>query len=96
MTEEQLIDLIRLTLFISMEISAPILITTLFIGLGVSVFQSVTQITESTLIFIPKLLCFSITFALTLPWILKIMVRYTSDIVVTHWNSVMTGSLNAM
>lgn len=96
MTEEQLIDLIRLTLFISMEISAPILVTTLVIGLGVSVFQSVTQITETTMIFIPKLLCFAVTFAVTLPWILKIMVRYTYDIIVTHWNSIMSGTLNVM
>lgn len=96
MTEEQLIDLIRFTLFVSMEISAPILLTTLVIGLGVSIFQSVTQITETTLIFIPKLLCFVVTFAITLPWIMKIMIRYTYDIVVTHWNSIMSGAINVM
>lgn len=96
MTPEQIANIVRQTLFVAMEISAPILIITLFIGLGVSIFQSVTQITETTLIFIPKLICFTVMFALTLPWMLKIMMRYTYDILITHWNSVMDITNNVM
>lgn len=96
MSPEEVANVVRLALFVATEISAPILIITLFIGLGVSIFQSVTQITETTLIFIPKLVCFTITFAITLPWILKIMMRYTYDILIIHWNSVMDITNNVM
>lgn len=89
MTEEIATDLIRYSLFIAAEISAPILVITLIIGLGVSIFQSVTQITESTLIFIPKIVFFGLTFGLLFPWILKVLMRFTYDIVINHWNIIM-------
>lgn len=96
MSQEDIIDLVRFTLFVAMEISAPILVITLLIGLGVSIFQSVTQITETTLIFIPKLLFFTVTFSITLPWILKVMIRYTNDILVNYWNGIMNLANNVM
>lgn len=92
MTEEIATDLIRYSLFIAAEISAPMLIITLLIGLGVSIFQSVTQITETTLIFIPKFLFFGLTFGLTFPWMLKVMIRFTHDIVINHWNTIMNSN----
>lgn len=90
MTEEVAIDLIRYSLFIAAEIGSPILIATLLIGLGVSIFQSVTQITETTLIFIPKILSFGIILAFTFPWMLKIMMRFTHEILGYYWNLVMS------
>ncbi len=93
MTEEVAVDLIRYSLFIAAEIGAPILVATLFIGLGVSIFQSVTQITETTLIFIPKILCFGVIFGLTFPWMLKIMMRFTHEIIVYHWNTIMSTAV---
>jgi flagellar biosynthesis protein FliQ len=95
MSPEEITDLIRLTIFVAAEISAPMLVTTLLIGLGVSIFQSVTQISETTLIFIPKLMFFALTFVLTLPWIIKIMIRFTYDILITHWNDIMSVANNA-
>lgn len=92
MTEEIAIDLIRYSLFIAGEVSAPLLIVTLMIGLGVSIFQSVTQITESTLIFIPKILCFGLILGLTFPWMLKIMMKFAHEIIITHWNMIMNST----
>jgi len=96
MTPEQATDLIRLTLVVAVEISAPILIITLLIGLGVSIFQSVTQIHETTLIFIPKLVCFTITFAMTFPWIMKMLIRFSYEILVIHWGNVISLAHNAI
>jgi flagellar biosynthesis protein FliQ len=93
MTEEIATDLIRYCLFITAEISAPILIATLLIGLGISIFQSVTQITESTLIFIPKIVFFGLILGLTFPWMLKIMIRFTKDIMINHWNTIVNFSM---
>lgn len=91
MSQEVATDLIRLSIFITAEISAPMLIITLLIGLGISIFQSVTQITETTLIFVPKFVCIGVTFGLTFPWILKVMMRFTYDILVNHWNNIMSS-----
>ncbi len=96
MTPGEVTDIIRQTLFIAALISAPILILTLLIGLGVSIFQSVTQITEITLMFIPKLLCFALVFGLTLPWILKIIMKFTEEIIFVHWTNVMNIATNAI
>ncbi len=92
MTEEIAIDLIRYSLFIAAEIGAPILIITLLIGLGISIFQSVTQITESTLIFVPKILSFGVILGIIFPWMLKIMMKFTHEILVHYWNIVMNAS----
>lgn len=88
MTPEQAIDLVRLTLFITAEISIPILAVIMLVGLGVSIFQSVTQITEITLIFIPKLICCAVAFVFVFPWMLKVLMRFTYDLWVVHWNSI--------
>jgi flagellar biosynthesis protein FliQ len=95
MSPEEVTDLIRQTLFVALQISGPILLALLLIGLIISILQSATQITESTLVFIPKLLCLTIILAVTFPWIIKIMVRYTNDIFVNHWDKVMNVANNA-
>lgn len=96
MNQETATDLIRLTIVIAAQISAPILIMALLIGLSVSIFQSVTQVTETTLIFIPKLICFALTLALLFPWMLKLLTRFTYDIIITHWNAIMSSANNAL
>jgi flagellar biosynthetic protein FliQ len=92
MNPDQLVDLVRQTILVAIQISAPILVTTLIIGLMMSIFQSVTQITETTLLFIPKLVSFILIFSLTLPWILKIMMRFSYDIFIDQWNYILNAS----
>jgi flagellar biosynthetic protein FliQ len=89
MNSENAADIIRQTLFVAAEISAPMLIISLLLGLGISLFQSVTQITETTLILVPKIFFFGVTFAFTFPWILKILLRFTNDIFLIHWPQIM-------
>ncbi len=58
-------------------VAAPILISTLVIGLLVSVFQALTQINEATLTFIPKMLVVGIVLALAGPWMMDVLTSYT-------------------
>lgn len=55
---------------VTAKVAAPILVVTLVIGFGVSVFQSVTQIQEMTLTFVPKLAGVAITLAVAGGWML--------------------------
>lgn len=96
MTPEEITYIVRYTLVIATEISAPILLVTLMLGLTISIFQSVTQITETTLIFIPKILTFTLTFGIFFPWMLKIMTRFTYEIFIDQWDKLMALSSNAM
>jgi len=61
-------------------ISAPLLLSTLIIGLAVSVFQALTQINESTLTFVPKMLVIAIVIVIAGPWMLDVMRSYTVNL----------------
>ncbi len=57
-------------------VSAPVLGVVLVVGLLISLFQAVTQINESTLTFIPKLIAAMLVFALAGPWMLNVLIDY--------------------
>jgi flagellar biosynthetic protein FliQ len=57
-------------------VSAPLLLTALVIGLVVSILQAATQINESTLSFIPKLLGVFGAMVLAGPWMISVLVDY--------------------
>jgi flagellar biosynthetic protein FliQ len=90
MGTDALIDLVRQALFIALEISAPLLLIAMVVGFGISVFQSVTQINEMTLTFVPKIFIFTMTLMAFFPWMLKIMVKFTEDLMVFQWDKVVS------
>ena len=55
MSHQLVIDLTRDAIMTALMISAPLLLIALGVGLVVAIFQSVTQIQEQTLTFVPKL-----------------------------------------
>lgn len=54
--ENQIIEIARESVYVLLKVSLPILITTLVVGLIISLFQALTQIQEQTLVFIPKII----------------------------------------
>lgn len=78
MTEDLVIQLAQDALKTSALLAAPILGTTLVIGLLVSIFQALTQINEATLTFIPKMIVAALVIALAGPWMLDVMTSYTT------------------
>lgn len=77
MTEEIIIKLGQDALKTTAMLSAPLLLSTLVVGLAVSIFQAVTQINEATLTFIPKMIIVAIVFIVAGPWMMDIMSNYT-------------------
>ncbi len=71
------VDLARQALWMTMLISAPMLVTGLIIGVVIGVFQAATSINEQTLSFIPKLLAIGLVMAVTGGWMINTMVEYT-------------------
>lgn len=80
MSEELVIKLGQDALRTMALLSAPILISTLVIGLAVSVFQALTQINEATLTFIPKMIVVALVIVLAGPWMLDVMSSYTTQL----------------
>lgn len=96
MTAEHVTDIVRQALFTAMQISAPLLVIAMVVGLLISIFQSVTQINEMTLTFVPKMLIFAGALIALFPWILKTMVSYTLNILVHQWEQLATLTNYAM
>jgi flagellar biosynthetic protein FliQ len=62
-------------------VSAPVLLVSLVVGLVISLFQAVTQIQEFTLTFVPKILAVFVTLFLFFPWIARVLMTYTTDLI---------------
>ncbi|QJD83366.1 flagellar biosynthesis protein FliQ [Cohnella herbarum] len=78
MTSEFIIGLAGQALFTVLKVSAPMLGIGLIVGLIVSIFQATTQIQEQTLAFVPKIIAVFLALLIFGPWILNIMVDFTS------------------
>jgi len=61
-------------------IALPLLAAGLFTGVLVSIFQAVTSISDMSLTFVPKILVVMVTLLLVLPWIMGILIAFTSEI----------------
>ena len=63
-------------LLIMLTVSAPMLAVVMVVGLVVSIFQAITQISEATLSFVPKLIAAMVVFAIAGPWMLTTLVDF--------------------
>ncbi len=68
-------------LLLMLMVAMPILGVVMAVGLVVSIFQAVTQITEATLSFVPKLVAAMLVFAIAGPWMLSTLVDYMRRII---------------
>lgn len=78
--EAKLISLGVETFKMALLLALPGLLTGMFLGLAVSIFQATTQINEMTLSFIPKILGVVIVIVLTMPWMLNSMTDFSTNI----------------
>ena len=78
--ESKLVALGIETFKIALMLALPGLLTGMFLGLAVSIFQATTQINEMTLSFIPKILGVIIVIILTMPWMLNEMIDFATHI----------------
>ena len=78
--ESKLVALGIETFKIALMLALPALLTGMFIGLAVSIFQATTQINEQTLSFIPKILGVIIVIILTMPWMLNEMIDFATHV----------------
>ncbi len=80
MTPESVLTIAQQAVQVTLLMSAPPLLAALVIGLVVSVFQAATQINETTLSFIPKLLAIFVVLVLAGPWMMGVMIDYIREL----------------
>ncbi|PID28495.1 MAG: flagellar biosynthetic protein FliQ [Candidatus Cloacimonadota bacterium] len=76
MSQEFIIEIAERTIYYTAVISAPVLITGLIVGLFVSIFQTVSNIREMTLTFIPKITSVMLVLLVALPWMMNKFIEY--------------------
>jgi flagellar biosynthesis protein FliQ len=80
MTEAYVISLAQNALVLSLLLAAPILLTSLVIGVIISLFQAATQINEATLTFIPKIIGVSLVLMLLGSWMAQQILAFTANL----------------
>ncbi len=83
MTEGQVLDIMRDAFYTMILCASPMLLTSLIVGLAVSIFQTVTSIQEQTLTFIPKILASFISLILFGPFIMNTLLAFIDRL----WNN---------
>jgi flagellar biosynthesis protein FliQ len=80
MTDTMIVELGMQAMTIAAKMCAPVLLTALLIGFAISLFQSVTQIQEATLSFVPKAVGVGAALLFSGNWMLHEMVTYTGQL----------------
>ena len=78
MTDTQIVHIGLQSMTVAAKLAAPVLLTALIIGFAISLFQSVTQIQEQTLSFVPKAVGVGVALLLTGNWMLHEMMSFTT------------------
>lgn len=80
MTIDSVIEMTNNALYLIIEVSLPVLLVSLIVGLIISIFQTVTSIQEQTLTFVPKIVCVFLTLMLAGGWMMNSMVEFTTNL----------------
>ncbi|REH36724.1 flagellar biosynthetic protein FliQ [Paraperlucidibaca baekdonensis] len=81
MTPDTVIEIGRQAVTVTVLLAAPLLLAALAAGLIIGMFQAATQIQDMTLSFIPKLIVLIVVLGLTGPWMLRMLVDYTRELI---------------
>lgn len=68
MNGNEVLDIARDSIWVLVQVSAPVMIVGLAVGVIVSLIQALTQIQEATLTFIPKMLAVFASFVVFMPF----------------------------
>lgn len=79
MDDTVFLTLTQNVMILTLMLVTPVLIVSMVVGLLISVFQAVTQIQESTLTFVPKIIVCILSIIILMPWMLNIFTSRTVE-----------------
>jgi flagellar biosynthetic protein FliQ len=80
MTDADVLHVALQAMLLAAKLAAPVLLTALAVGFAISLFQSVTQIQEATLSFVPKAAAVAAALLFSGNWMLHELVTFTTTL----------------
>lgn len=80
MNENEIMDVAREAIWLVIQISMPVMIVGLLVGVTIALLQALTQIQEITLVFVPKILAIFMAIFIFLPGFATIMIGFMNSI----------------
>ncbi len=77
-TDTLVIQIAREAIWHVLLLSLPVLGVSLLVGLVISILQATTQVQEQSLTFVPKIFAVFVTLAVLAPWLVKVMLNFTT------------------
>jgi flagellar biosynthetic protein FliQ len=81
MTGPEVLDVARDTIYTLVLVSSPLMLVGLVVGVIISLFQALTQIQETTLVFVPKMIAIFAAMLIALPFMADAMAAQMARIV---------------
>lgn len=79
MNQDLIITLLQKMFVLVLELATPVLVVGVIVGLSVSIFQAITQIQESTLTIVPKIIVGVLTLIILMPWMINLMISTVNE-----------------
>ena len=80
MGQAEVFSILQSTMALALELSLPLLLFGLTVGVLISLFQAVTQINDSTLSMVPKIISVFVALAIFGPWMFHQLVQFTTHV----------------
>jgi flagellar biosynthetic protein FliQ len=80
LSQIEFITILQIALGLILKLSGPVLFATMTVGLSVGTFQSVTQVQEATLTFVPKIIAGITTIMALAPWMIDTFITTTNEL----------------
>ena len=81
MPDALVVGVVRQAIETAIAVSMPMLIAGLVAGIAVSIFQTITSIQDNILAFIPRAAAIFVVFAITFPWILRVVTSFAAQLI---------------
>ena len=80
MNGAEVLDIGRDAIWLTLQLSAPVLIVGLVVGVGIGLFQALTQIQEATLVYAPKIVAIFVSLLIFLPLMGALLAGFSEQI----------------
>ncbi len=80
MTGAEVLDVGRDAIWLTIQLSAPVLLVGLVVGVGIGLMQALTQIQEATLVYAPKIVAIFISLLIFLPFMGALLSTFMRNI----------------
>jgi len=78
MNELIIVQIAREAVQTAIFVAGPALLVSMAVGLIISIFQVVTSLQDATVAFVPKVLAVMLVVVLSFPWMMRVMVQFTT------------------